>query len=188
VVFSFITSQISFNITLAASSSFFHLIGLHIVSSVIHLVSTVTKNLSKMRAQKIFEVTTIFQVLLASTTFLIPVSAKPQRSFGHGLTRRADKPGIGVEVEFGNVVIKAPKDLTDDQLEAIKGKDLVPVGFDGGSKTNWKLTVEIASGSKPKKLMPEAIVDGIQNKVGARQTKQIGGEIFNFLVRRLLPF
>jgi hypothetical protein len=129
------------------------------------------------------EVTTLLEVLVAFSGFLDPVSAAPQRRFENGLSRRADKTaGIGVELEFGQIVIKGPKDFTPEQLEKLKGAEMIPDGVDGGQKTNWKLTAEIPSGGGAKTLMPEAIVDGTKNEVGAHKTKQIGGEVFNFLV------
>jgi hypothetical protein len=122
----------------------------------------------------------ILEVLFTVTIFFDPVSSVSQRKYGNGLARRANKAGIGVEVEFGDFTIEAKTALTSEQLEKIKGAEMIPVDFDGGRKTNWVLTAEIAGGSKA--LMPEAIVDGLKNEVGGHQTGDIGKEIFTFLV------
>lgn len=136
-----------------------------------------------MRAQKLFQLTTIPELLFALTVLLLePVSTAPQGLFGNSLARRAENTaGIGVELEFGNIQIVANPPLTSEQQEKIKGTEMKPVGFDGGTRTNWMLTAEIDAVTKGA-LLPVAIVDGLKNKVGAHQTKQIGEEIFSFLV------
>jgi hypothetical protein len=147
--------------------------------------SSATKSLFEIRAQKMFKVTAILQVLFAFTIFFNPVSTASIRPFGNGLARRADEAaGIGVELELGDFTIEAKEKLTSEQLEKIKGAEMIPVGLDG-EKTNWKLTAEIPRSKSAGTIFPEVIVDGVENKVGAPpgdQTKHIGEEIFNFLV------
>ena len=90
--------------------------------------------------------------------------------------------GIGVEIELGDVVVVAKRDLSAENLEEIKGKPMKPLDLDWGDKTYWEMTAEISSRTIQKTLMPEAIVDGQQNKLGAHQTGKIGQEIFDFVV------
>ncbi|KAI9712003.1 MAG: hypothetical protein M1820_001711 [Bogoriella megaspora] len=130
-----------------------------------------------MRGQNFFGVTTTLWVLFAFTTFLHLASAAPQQLSGNGLFRRTDEAaGLGVEVEMGMIVIKGKEDLTVEQREKIKGAEMIPIGYATGAKTNWDLTAEIG----PLQVFPEAIVDGLKNKVGEHKTKSIGEEIFKF--------
>lgn len=135
--------------------------------------------LSNIRYRKLYGVTAILWVLFAFTAFLNPTSAAPQQLFGNGLSRRAGTaPGIGVEIEAGNIVIEGKRKLEDAEREKIKGAVMTPIDYKGDPKTNWKLTAELGKFG----IFPEAIVDGETNKVGAGKTKGIGGEIFNFFV------
>ncbi|KAF2177168.1 hypothetical protein K469DRAFT_810131 [Zopfia rhizophila CBS 207.26] len=132
--------------------------------------------LFEIRYRKLFGVTATLWVLFAFTAFLNPTSAAPQQLFGNGLSRRAgEAPGIGVELEMGKIVIEGKRKLTEDEREKIKGAVMIPIDYDGAPKTNWELTAEIGTS-----IFPEAIVDGLKNKVGDRKTKGIGEEIFNF--------
>ena len=139
-----------------------------------------------MRAHKIFRVTAVLEVLFAFTIFFDPVSTASLPIYGNDLARRADETaGIGVEIEFGDFIIEAKNGLTPEQLENIKGAEMIPVDFDGGEKTNWKLTAEIPRSGNT--LFPEGIVDGLKNKVGAHKTGAIGEEMFNLFVRSPIP-
>ena len=55
---------------------------------------------------------------------------------------------------------------------------MTPIGYNGGPKTDWSLTAELG-----KPIFPEAIVDGLKNKVGGHKTASIGGEILKYFVR-----
>lgn len=134
-----------------------------------------------MRAPQMLGAATILELLCAFTIYLDPVSAASRRANANGLSARANNAaGIGVEVECSQIRIrdKNNNQFTPEQLEKLKGQTMNPIGFDGGRKTNWKLTAEIVD----KDLIPESIVDGIQNKVGAHKTKDIGKEISAFMV------
>jgi hypothetical protein len=140
--------------------------------------------LSEIRCQKLFGATAILWVLFAFTTLLDPASAAPQQLFGNELSRRTgNTPGIGVELEMGKIVIEGKGKLTAEEQEKIKGAEMIPIGFAGGVKTNWELTAEIGTFQ----VFPEAIVDGLKNKVGGQKTKGIGEEIFNFFVCLPIP-
>lgn len=140
--------------------------------------------LSEIRGQKLFRAIATLWLLFAFTTFLDLASAAPQQLFSNGLSRRmGNAPGIGVELEMGKIVIKGKEKLTAEQREKIKGAEMIPIGFAGDAKTNWKLTAELGF----PELMPEAIVDGLKNKVGERKTKGIGEAIFKFFVCLAIP-
>jgi len=134
----------------------------------------------KTRGQKLLGAIPPLLVLFVLTTLLDPVLAAPQQSISNGLARRADDhPGLGVELEMGNILLKNDAKLSEEDLEKLKGAEIIPIGFAGDPKTNWKLTAEISLSSNF--LFPEAIVDGVKNKVGEKKSKGIGEEIFNFL-------
>ncbi|KAF2251489.1 hypothetical protein BU26DRAFT_563426 [Trematosphaeria pertusa] len=76
---------------------------------------------------------------------------------------------------MGRVVIEGKRKLTVEEREEVKGAVMIPVDYDADPKTNWELTAEIGTS-----IFPEAIVDGLKNKVGDRKTKGIGEEILKF--------
>jgi hypothetical protein len=143
---------------------------------------------SRMRSQKFFAATTILWVLFAFISFLDQVSPAPNQQRNTGLSRRAGTPGLGVELEFSPITITTKGTLSKDDQEKIKGAELTPVGFAGEPKTNWKLTAEIPSDGTRSSVFPEAIVDGLLNKVGDHKTKGIGQAITKFFVRSLISF
>jgi hypothetical protein len=135
--------------------------------------------LSYLSSRKLFRTTLVLWVLFAFTTFLGPISAAPTHHIRDGLARRIDKPGIGVELEIKNINIVGPgRPLTGGKREAIKGAVIMPVGFVGAPKLNWVLTAEVGDSD----ILPEAIVDGLKNKVGDRKTGAIGEQIYQFFV------
>lgn len=143
--------------------------------------------LFEARHQKLYGATAILWNLFVFAAFFDRTSAIPQQQSRNRLSPRADHtPGLGVELETGSIVIQRPKDnngkdppaLTPEQRDKIKGAEMTPIGFDWGSKTNWKLTAEPGS----PELLPESIVDGLKNKVGDHKTASIGGEIYKFYV------
>jgi hypothetical protein len=141
--------------------------------------------LSHLSGRKLFRTTLVLWVLLAFTTFLGPTSAAPTHHIRDSLARRTDKPGIGVELEIKNVNIVGPgRPLTAGKREAIKGAVMTPVGFAGAPKLNWVLTAEVGDSN----ILPEAIVDGLKNKVGDRKTGVIGEQIYQFLYVYLLSW
>jgi hypothetical protein len=153
-------------------------------SSVIYSYSLAIEMLSNIRGQKLFGATATLWVLFAFTIFLDLASALPQQLFSNGLSRRtSNAPGIGVELEMGKIVIEGKQKLTAEKREKIKGAEMIPTGFAGGPKTNWELTAEVG----PLQVMPEAVVDGLKNKVGDHKMKGIGDEIFKFFVFLLNP-
>ncbi len=133
-------------------------------------------------------IATLF-VSLALTTLLHLASAAPQQLVSNGLARRAsgDDPGLGIELEMGQISLENnAKDWTPEDREKLKGAEMIPIDFAGDKKTNWKLTAE--TGGAGINVFPEAIVDGLKNKVGEKKTKGIGEEIFKFFVRSLSRF
>jgi hypothetical protein len=116
---------------------------------------------------------------LVFTVSLKPAYAAPQQLFNYGISQRADNtPGIGVEVEMGNIQIHGNANLEGEKREKIKGAEMTPNNMAVVPKTNWKLTAEVGR----EQIMAEAIVDGLKNKVGSGTTKAIGVEIYNFFV------
>lgn len=83
---------------------------------------------------------------------------------------------------MGRVVIEGKRKLTVEEREEVKGAVMIPVDYDADPKTNWELTAEIGTS-----IFPEAIVDGLKNKVGDRKTKGIGEEILKFFVCLPIP-
>lgn len=81
-----------------------------------------------------------------------------------------------MEIEIGSIVIQGKERLEGEKREKVKGALMEPVGFASGPKNNWKLTVDVGTSG----VYPEAIVDGLKNKVGGGKTKAIGEEIFKF--------
>ncbi|KAH6638135.1 hypothetical protein C7974DRAFT_423057 [Boeremia exigua] len=124
-----------------------------------------------------FRAAFVLWVFFVFTILLGYASATPLHHARNELIRRAVKPGIGVELEIRNINIVGPgKPLVGEKREAIKGAVMTPVGFAGAPKLNWALTAEVGESN----ILPEAIVDGIKNKVGDHQTKVIGDQIFQF--------
>ena len=134
---------------------------------------------SKLPSPKLFKISFFLWVLFVFTIIFRPASAAPLHLARDGLARRAGKPGIGVELEMKNINIIGPgKQLVGGKREAIKGAVMTPVGFAGAPKLNWALTAEVGDSN----VLPEAIVDGLKNKVGDLKTKVIGEQIYQFFV------
>ena len=110
-----------------------------------------------------------------------------QRVPTNGIHALYDAPGLGVELEVVSVSYKSDKKQydTDDTafMEALKGKLLTPVDFNRRHQPIWDLTAEIS----PAYLMTEIIVDGVKNKIGDGASKDIGEDIFKYMVRFSVP-
>src|SRR3990170_3627855 len=126
---------------------------------------------SEVRCRKLFNGTSTLWVLFAFIAFLNVAGAIPQSQSGITLSRRAaEPPGIGVEFEYSKITIKRGADgrgtISSELKEQLKGRKLTPIDYPGGEpkKNNWELTVEL--GRAADTLFPEAIIDGLKNKVG----------------------
>lgn len=134
--------------------------------------------LSILQGRSLFISTATLWVLFLFTTFLNPTLALPSPSLIGDLVYLTTSAGLGVELEMGRVVIQGKRKLTAEEREKIKGAEMTPIGFGNGGKTKWKLTAELGS----PELLPEAIIDGLVNKVGDHNTKSIGEEVYHFFV------
>lgn len=135
--------------------------------------------LSGLPGRKLLRPTFILWALFAFTFLFGPASAVPFHGIRDGLTRRADKPGMGVELEIKNInIIGTGPPLKGEKREAIKGAIMTPIGYAGAPKLNWVLTAEVGESN----ILPEAIVDGLKNKVGDLKSRAIGEQIYQFFV------
>jgi hypothetical protein len=144
----------------------------------VHSHSFATAMLSGLPGRKLLRPTFILWALFAFTFLFGPASAVPFHRIRDGLTPRADKPGMGVELEIKNINIIGPSPLVGEKREAIKGAIMTPIGYAGVPKLNWVLTAEVGDSN----ILPEAIVDGLRNKVGDLKSKAIGEQIYQFFV------
>jgi len=95
--------------------------------------------------RKLYGAIATIWALFVITIFFSPALAAPPHLVGNWLSLRANEaPGIGVELELGKVVIKAVgKELTDAQMELIKGEPITPVAEGLVFGKNWQLTLDI---------------------------------------------
>jgi hypothetical protein len=144
------------------------------------------KMLPRVRYRHLFGITATLCGLFIFVAFLNPTLAAPQQLVRRELSRRVgEAPGIGIEIEVNTIVIRtSKKELTAEELEEIKGREMTAVGHDPRPKTNWQLTAEYAR----RDIYPEAIVDGRSTKVGEGRSAHIGRQIFEYFVGIPLVF
>jgi hypothetical protein len=144
---------------------------------------------SKMRNRNFFAGSlAILWVLFAFLFFLDPVSASTNQQPRPGISRRAGTPGLGVELELDGIYIQPKKRISIEDEFKTKGAELTPVGFAGDAKINWKLTAETPGSTSPISVFPEAIIDGLRNKVGDHKTKSIGQAITKYFVSSFISY
>ncbi|KAI0151819.1 hypothetical protein GGR57DRAFT_503747 [Xylariaceae sp. FL1272] len=109
-----------------------------------------------------------------------PVLAVPQQAVITGPSILYDAPGLGIELEVPAPIYTTRQEwakIPTATKEALKGKELSPQGYNGGSQTYWVLTAELSRTN----LMTEIIVSGQKNKLGSPASTLIGKEIVDYM-------